>query len=112
MVDKSWSNKYQNISYDYKEYDTSCIACCVAVSERYGLELMMMWANSVNTVKYHAFIRRLRAMHPFRRICLYMDNIGFHKSHATQEIYQQCRFEIVYNPAYSPFGNPIEECIA
>ena len=31
------------------------IACCVAVSARYGLDLLMMWEKSVNREKFYTF---------------------------------------------------------
>ena len=88
------------------------IACCVAVSERHGLDLLMMWPQSVNTEKFHTFIKRLRAKYPFRKMCLYMDNLGIHRSKATAQLLQDKRLRFIFNPPYSPFGNPIEECFA
>ena len=88
------------------------LACCVAVSEKYGLDLCMIWPKSVDGHRFRTFLRRLRAKYPFRRMCVYLDNLGFHKSNATKKVYQEQRLEHIFNPPYSPFANPIEECFS
>ena len=88
------------------------IACCAAVSERHGLDLLMMWEKSVNTDKFHAFLKRLRSKYQFRRICIYMDNLSIHRSKITAKLLKSLRMEVVFNPPYSPWANPIEECFA
>ena len=88
------------------------LACCVAVSELHGLDLCMIWPKAVDGPRFCTFLRRLRAKYPFRRMCIYMDNLGFHKSKATKKVLIDQRFEYVFNPPYSPFANPIEECFS
>ena len=88
------------------------IACVVAVSERYGLDLLMMWEKSINNDKFHTFVKRLRKKYPFRRMCMYMDNLSIHRSKATAQVLREQRFEVIFTPAYSPFSNCIEECFA
>ena len=65
------------------------IACCVAVSARYGLDLLMMWDKSVTNVRFHEFIKRLRAKYPFRRMNIYMDNLSIHRSKATAKVLRE-----------------------
>ena len=88
------------------------LACCVAVSAKNGVDLVSIYPKSLNTTKYHEFLEKLRAKYKKRKICLYMDNLHFHKSATTREKYDQLRMTVVYNPPYSPFANPIEECFS
>ena len=109
---RTWSKSKSCVSYDLQQINHKAIACCAAVSERGGLDLLMMWEKSVNTEKFHTFLKRLRAKYPFRKMCLYMDNLGLHKSKSTRKIYDEQRFRYIFNPSFSPFGNCIEECFA
>jgi hypothetical protein len=36
------------------------LAVVVAVSEKYGLDLMMMWEKSITNDRFHTFVKRLR----------------------------------------------------
>ena len=80
---ETWSVKRQNVEIDQQHFNMTPLACCVAVSERHGLDLCMIWPKSVNTQRFQTFLRRLRAKYPFRRMCLYMDNLSVHKANAT-----------------------------
>ena len=41
-----------------------------------------------------------------------MDNLSIHWYRATAKLLQEQRMEVVFNPAYSPFANPIEDCFS
>ena len=41
-----------------------------------------------------------------------MDNLSVHRSGETQKLLADQRFEVIFNPPYSPFANPIEECFS
>ena len=97
---------------DQQLFNMSPLACCVAVSERHGLDLCMIWPKSVNTERFSTFLHRLRAKFPFRRMCIYMDNLSVHKANATKLVIGEQRFEAIFNPPYSPWANPIEECFS
>ena len=45
-------------------------------------------------------------------MCLYMDNLGIHTSRITAKVMRDQRYEWIFNPPYSPFANPIEECFS
>ena len=45
-------------------------------------------------------------------MALYMDQLSVHTSKATARVLKEQRFEWVFNPAYSPFANPVEECFS
>ena len=88
------------------------LACCVAVSERYGLDLCMMWPKSVNTQRFETFVRQLRGKYPWRRMCCYMDNLSVHRAQSVQKLLKDQRFKVIFNPPYSPWANCIEECFS
>ena len=72
----------------------------------------MTWPKSVNTTKFHEFLKKLRTKYPFRKMCIYMDNLNFHRSRPTKKVLEEQQFEYIFNPPYSPFANPIEECFS
>ena len=43
---------------------------------------------------------------------MYMDNLTTHTSKKTANVLDDQRYRYIFNPPYSPFGNPIEECFA
>ena len=45
-------------------------------------------------------------------MCMYMDNLSIHRSKATAQVLREQRFEVIFNPPYSPFANCIEECFS
>ena len=108
-LDRSWSIQRYPLECDGTMLNMPAVACAVAVSEQYGLDLLMMFPKSVNKDKFATFIKQLRAKYPFRRMALYMDQLSVHTSKATARILKEQRFEWVFNPPYSPFANPIEE---
>ena len=112
VSDRTWSRARYPVKYDMRDINIKPIACAVAISEKYGLDLLMMYPKSVTNDRFHTFIKRLRAKYPFRRMCMYMDNLSVHRSKATQKVLREQRFEVIFTPAYSPFANCIEECFA
>ena len=79
----TWSTKNQNVEVDQRYLNMKPLACCVAVSERYGLDLLMIWPYSINRSRFQTFAKKLRAKYPFRRMCIYMDNLSVHRSGET-----------------------------
>ena len=41
-----------------------------------------------------------------------MDNLSVHRSRSTLSVMKEQQFEVIFNPPYSPFANPIEECFS
>ena len=60
FVDRTWSKAREPIKYDMRDVNMKPLACVVAVSERYGLDLMMMWEKSITNERFHIFVKRLR----------------------------------------------------
>jgi transposase len=80
-----------------------------AVSREYGLEHLMVFDFSVNTLKFKIFLDELRSKYPFDDIALMMDNLRVHTSKITKERMDELGFEYCYTPPYSPCYNGIEE---
>ena len=110
--DITWSGPRDHIECDLQTLNMTPIACCVAVSERHGLDLVKMWPKSVDTTKFHEYLDELKTKYPERKMCIYLDNLGIHRSKATKEVFEKHQMLFVFNPPYAPFGNPIEECFA
>ena len=56
-LDHTWSNRRLPLECDGTLLNMPAIACAVAVSERYGLDLLMMFPKSVNKDKFATFIK-------------------------------------------------------
>ena len=69
---------------------------------------MMQFEKSVNIEKFKVWLDELRARHFCDDICLVMDNLSVHHSHAAIERIDELGFEYVFTPAYCPDSNPIE----
>ena len=69
---------------------------------------MLQFEKSVNIEKFKVWLDELRVRHFFDDICLVMDNLSVHHSHAAIERIDELGFEYVFTPAYSPDTNPIE----
>ena len=48
----TWSTRNQNVEVDQRYMNMKPLACCVAVSERYGLDLLMIWPHSINRSRF------------------------------------------------------------
>ena len=68
----------------------------------------MLFDDSVNIEKFKFFIEELRAKYFLDHICLYMDNLSVHKSHAVRDRLDELGIGYIYSPVYSPDFNPIE----
>ena len=55
ILEHTWSNRYGPLKYDMSSLSTEPLACCVAVSERYGLDLLVIHPNSINGDKFREF---------------------------------------------------------
>ena len=73
-----------------------------------GVDLMMQFDKSVNIEKFKVWLDELRARHFYDDICLVMDNLSVHHSHAAIERIDELGFEYIFTPLYSPDANPIE----
>ena len=60
FADRTWSKAGKSVKYDMRDVNMKPLACVVAVSERYGLDLMMMWEKSITNERFHIFVKRLR----------------------------------------------------
>ena len=60
LLEYAWSDKDGPLEYDMSAVSNEPLACCVAVSERYGLDLLEIHPQSINGDKFRNFIKVLR----------------------------------------------------
>ena len=78
------------------------------ISSVKGVEFAYTYDKSVNVEKFFDFLKRLRQKCPFDRIALFMDRLSVHTSMKAQKKMASHGIEPIYNSAYSPDFNPIE----
>ena len=93
---------------DQQHYGRKAIAVLAGVSQERGVDLMMQFEKSVNIEKFKVWLDELRARHFYDDICLVMDNLSVHHSHAAIDRIDELGFEYIFTPPYSPDANPIE----
>ena len=67
-----------------------------------------MFQRSVNIQKFKEYLVRLREENGDDKICIFMDNLGVHKSNKTRKTMQTLKMKAIFNISYSPQYNPIE----
>ena len=112
FMDRTWSRVNERQTIDLDKLFHGPIACCVAVSAEKGVEHLMTWPKSVNGERFVDFLKKLRRKTHGRRICVYLDNISFHRSEDTKKEMDRLDFKYIFNPSYMPLANPIEECFS
>ena len=103
-----WSGVKHQIQVDQQHYGRKAIAVLAGVSQERGVDLMMQFEKSVNIEKFKVWLDELRARHFHDDICLVLDNLSVHRSHAAIDRIDELGFEYVFTPAYCPDANPIE----
>ena len=56
------------------------------------------------------YLVKLRAVSPFDRIAIFMDNLTVHKTRAVKEKMEFLKIEGLYNVPYQPDFSPCESC--
>ena len=56
------------------------LAVLAGVSKEKGVDLVMIFENSVNKEKFKIYINKLRSKYPKDKLCIYFDNLSVHKS--------------------------------
>ena len=97
-----WTNKYTNITYDLSKLQTRAKAVLIAVSREYGLDLIQVYNNSINTTKFKIFLHELRCKFWADDILLKMDNLSIHKNGDVRRLMEELGFHYTYTPVYSP----------
>ena len=79
------------------------------ISVENGVELAMQFPRSINSERFCKFLVALRNKHPFKKLALFLDNLSCHHSKSVKRKYQELQIRPIFNAAYYPRGNPIEE---
>ena len=67
-----------------------------------GVDLLMLFDNSITINKFKIFLEELRAKYFYDDICIYMDRLSAHTSKKTIERMDELGIAYIYNPVYSP----------
>ncbi len=79
-----------------------------AISEKYGVDLILNYERSVNSDKFVQFLTRLRQKYPFEKLALFMDRLMVHRSKKVTKKMEELKLQRILNASYSPDFNPIE----
>ena len=79
-----------------------------AISEKYGVDLILNYERSVNSDKFVQFLTRLRQKYPFEKLALFMDRLMVHRSKKVTRKMEELKLQRILNASYSPDFNPIE----
>ena len=72
------------------------------------MEFALTYEKSVNIEKFFEFLKHVRQKNPFDKIALFMDRLSVHTSKKAIKKMELYRIQPIYNSAYSPDFNPIE----
>jgi transposase len=108
----AWSLPYQPFEYDRKDVPGEVVAVIASISYCRGVELVRMFKRSVNTKKFKTYLEELKQLHMADDIVIFLDQLSVHKSKASRERYDDLGMEVIFNAAYSPTWNPIENVFA
>jgi transposase len=67
--------------------------------------------NSSNTINFHKFLKE-NILPKIKNGVILMDNVRFHHSKIVKECVEETTNKILYNIAYNPDTNPIENCFS
>ena len=105
---REWSTRYTNITVAAAQFNIQSTAFLGCVSKDKAIYHYELQDRSINTDKYIAYLKRLRAKFGQGRLCIYQDNLRVHLSKLAKQAYEDLHIEVQYAPIYSPTLNPIE----
>ena len=81
-----------------------------AISTEGKIEHLKVTLKAVNAKKYLNWLRMLRPKlgESTKKIYLFVDNLGVHKTPKVMKTYEELGIEPIFNSTYSPQFNPIE----
>ena len=100
------------LQIDYKQFSPHCIAAIVCISLTKGIEIVDLYDKSVNIQKFACFLEKLRRLHFADDIAIFVDQLSVHRSKIIQERLDELSIPCIFNAAYSPDFNPIENIFA
>ena len=98
----------QNLNIDKSQTNEPAMALLSGISKEKGLELYMLFPQSVNIVKFKEYLTKLREENGNAKICLFMDNLSTHTSNKSKDAMRSLGIRYLWNLPYSPDLNPIE----
>ena len=107
-----WTPTNMRFVVDRRSQFNDTIATVAAISHDGGLELAHHHERSINAPKFKAFIEELRVLNKNKRIVLFMDQLGVHRSKMVTKTMKRLHLKVIFNAAYSPQFNPIEMAFA
>jgi transposase len=72
----------------------------------------MSFDKSVTAEKFIKYIRKLRALHPGRKLALFFDQLKVHTAKVCKPVYEELDIEWMHNSSYSPDFNGVEMAIS
>ena len=80
MMEKEYAVKSKNIEVDQKTTNTVATACIAAISSGKGMVHNAVYDNSVDSVKFIGFLRRIMDKYGDDPFIIYMDSLRVHLS--------------------------------
>ena len=100
VMSTEYSNAYENIQIDHKDFNIKTTAVVAAISSRDGLLLWNNYGKSVDRYKFLDFLKLLHEKVKYRRYILFMDNLRVHKTKVVKEYLSSIQREIIFNVPY------------
>ena len=84
------------------------LAVLVGVSKEEGVDMVMIFEDSINKEKFKIFIDKVRSKYKNDKLCFYFDNLSVHRSYDVRRHLETNNITYIFCPAYSPDFNGIE----
>ena len=112
LLTKAYSHRFTNLAVNQDEVFAGYYAVIAAVSEEKGTEHISIYDGPINQDHFKGYLRKLQRLNHKRKLALYMDNLGPHKTKSVQALYKQLNITALFNVPYFPIGNPVEACFS
>ena len=109
---REFSNRYQNVTIDFKRMHIQTTAVAAAFSMEHGLLALRQYPKSLNIDKFHDYLKLVRKRLRKRKCYMFFDNLSVHRSKKTIENMRKLNIVPIFNVAYAPQYNPAELCYA
>ena len=111
FVNRDWSRKHDNIKVDQARVYRGFRAVAAAVSMEKGIEPYTISEKAFKGPTFIDYLTLLKTKNK-GKIAIFMDNLGVHKSPEVWEFYEENDIMPLFNVAYSPEFNGIENVFA
>ena len=109
LLHKAYSHRHTNLAIEQSKLHDTGYNCVIAgVSEEKGTEHIFIYDGPINQDHFKGFLRKLQRLNNKRKLALFMDNLGSHKTDSVKALYRQLNITALYNVPYFPDGNPAE----